>query len=183
MRAFCASFACGAFSRFSLFMVKVVSLLTSRVSGVCFPIFRKYLCLPFFSIFACSCIMDRFDKTVTVQTPPEVRRCTQPSVLPSILDKMGKDAVNSVQFLPGGSFQAPFSSRECKVMLEDIGRIVIGSYECTIRATGPPQVDVYVHYYPFEAPDADIRGALSKFGQIKSTSPSQGTLMLRLVRV
>ena len=28
-------------------------------------------------------------------------------------------------------------------------------------------MDVYVHYYPFEAPDADIRGVLSKFGQIK----------------
>ena len=41
-------------------------------------------------------------------------------------------------------------------MLKDRGRIVIGSHECTIRATGPPQVDVYVHYYPFEAPDADI---------------------------
>ena len=53
-------------------------------------------------------------------------------------------------------------------MLEDSGRIVIGSHECTIRVTGPPQVDVYVHYYPLEAPDADIRGALSKFGQIKS---------------
>ena len=52
-------------------------------------------------------------------------------------------------------------------MLEDRGRIVTGSHECTIRATGPHQVDVYVHYYPFEAPDADIRGALSKFGQIK----------------
>ena len=52
-------------------------------------------------------------------------------------------------------------------MLEDRGGIVIESHECTIRATGPPQVDVYVHYYPFETPDADIRGALSKFGQIK----------------
>ena len=31
----------------------------------------------------------------------------------------------------------------------------------------PPQVDVYVHYYPFEAQDADIRSVLSKFGQIK----------------
>ena len=62
--------------------------------------------LPFFSIFASSCIMDRFDKTVTVQTPPELRRFTQASVLPSILDKMGKDAVNSIQFLPGGSFRA-----------------------------------------------------------------------------
>ena len=50
--------------------------------------------------------MDRFDKTVTVQTPPELRRFTQASVLPSILDKMGKDAVNSIQFLPGGSFRA-----------------------------------------------------------------------------
>ena len=28
-------------------------------------------------------------------------------------------------------------------------------------------MDVYVHYYPFEAPDADIRSVLSKFGQIK----------------
>ena len=111
--------------------------------------------------------MDRFNKTVTVQAPPELRRFTQASVLPSILDKIGKDAVNSIQFLPGGSFRASFSSRECKVMLEDRGRIVIGSHKCTIRATGPPQVDVYVHYYPFEAPDADIRGALSKFGQIK----------------
>ena len=80
---------------------------------------------------------------------------------------MGKDAVNSIQFLPGGSFRASFSSREYKVMLEDRGRIVIGSHKCTIRATGPPQVDVYVHYYPLEVPDADIRGALSKFGQIK----------------
>ena len=35
-------------------------------------------------------------------------------------------------------------------MLEDRGRIVIGSHECTIRATGPPQVNVYVHNYPFE---------------------------------
>ena len=106
--------------------------------------------------------MDRFDKSVTVQTPPELRRFTRASVLPSILDKMGKDAVNSIQFLSGGSFRTSFSSRECKVMLDDRGRIVIGSHECTI-----PQVDVYVHYYPFEAPHADIRGALSKFGQIK----------------
>ena len=81
---------------------------------------------------------------------------------------MGKDAVNSIQFLPGGSFRASFYSRERKVMLEDRVRIVIGIHECTIRATGSPQLDVYVHYYPFEAPDADIRGALSKFGQIKS---------------
>ena len=80
---------------------------------------------------------------------------------------MGKDAVNSIQFLPGGSFRAAFSSRERKVMLEDRGRIVIGSPECTIRATGHPQVDVYVHHYPFEALDADIRGALSKFGHLK----------------
>ena len=28
-------------------------------------------------------------------------------------------------------------------------------------------MDVYVHYYPFEAPDADMRSVLSKFGQIK----------------
>ena len=56
--------------------------------------------------------MDRFNKTVTVQAPPELRRFTQASVLPSILDKMGKDAVNSIQFLPGGSFRASFSSRE-----------------------------------------------------------------------
>ena len=35
-------------------------------------------------------------------------------------------------------------------------------------ATGLPQVDVYVHYYPFEAPDADIRCALSKFGPVKN---------------
>ena len=28
-------------------------------------------------------------------------------------------------------------------------------------------MDIYVHYYPFEAPDADIRSVLSKFGQIK----------------
>ena len=55
--------------------------------------------LPIFFIFACSCIMDRFDKTVTVQAPPELRRFTQASVLPSMLDKMGKDAVNS--FSPG----------------------------------------------------------------------------------
>ena len=39
------------------------------------------------------------------------------------------------------------------VILKDRGRIVIESHECTIQATGPPQVDVYVHYYPFEAPD------------------------------
>ena len=123
--------------------------------------------LPFFSIFACSCIKDRFDKFVTSKTPPELRRFTQGSVLPSIVDKMGKDAVNSIQILPGGSFRAAFSSRERKVMLEDRGRIVIGSPECTIRATGHPQVDVYVHHYPFEALDADIRGALSKFGHLK----------------
>ena len=83
---------------------------------------------------------------------------------------MGKDAVNSIQFLPGGSFRASVSSRECKVMLEYREPIVIGSHECTIRATGPPQVDLYVHYYPFEAPDADIRGALSKVWHIKSLS-------------
>ena len=35
-------------------------------------------------------------------------------------------------------------------------------------ATGSPQVDVYVHYYPFEAPDADIRCALSKFRPVKN---------------
>ena len=28
-------------------------------------------------------------------------------------------------------------------------------------------MDVYVHYYPFEAPEADIRSVLSKFGQIQ----------------
>ena len=39
------------------------------------------------------------------------------------------------------------------VILKDRGRIVIESHECTIQATGPPQVDVYVHCYPFEAPD------------------------------
>ena len=112
--------------------------------------------------------MDRFDKTVTSQTPPELRRFTAASVLPSILDKMGKDAVNSIQFLRGGSFRASFSSREPKVMLQDKGFIVIGSHECTIRVTGPPQVNVYVHYFPFEAPDAGIGDALSNFWQIKT---------------
>ena len=28
-------------------------------------------------------------------------------------------------------------------------------------------MDVYVYYYPFEAPDVVIRSGLSKFGQIK----------------
>ena len=99
------------------------------------------------------CRMDHFGKTVTVQTPPEFRRFTQATVLPGILVDIGKDAIHSVQFLPGGSFRALFSSPE--------------SHECVVQATGPPQVDVYVHYYPFEAPDADIFSVLSKFGQIK----------------
>ena len=31
-----------------------------------------------------------------------------------------------------------------------------------------PPSGVYVHYYPFEAPDANIRCALSKFGPVKN---------------
>ena len=111
--------------------------------------------------------MDHFGKTVTVQTPPEFRRFTQATVLPGILVNLGKEAVHSIQFLPGGSFRASFSSPEHKVRIESKGRFNIGSHECVVQATGPPQVDVYVHYYPFEAPDADIRSVLSKFGQIK----------------
>ena len=112
--------------------------------------------------------MDHFGKTVTVQTPPEFRRFTQATVLPGILVNLGKEVVHSIQFLPGGSFRASFSSPEQKVRIESKGRFNIGSHECVVQATGPPQVDVYVHYYPFEAPDADIRSVLSKFGQIKS---------------
>ena len=115
----------------------------------------------------CSCSMDSFGKTVTVQAPPELRRFTQATMLPGILDNLGKDDVNSVQFLPGGSFRASFSSPEHKVRVESKGHFNIGSHQCVIQATGPPQVDVYVHYYPFEAPDADIRSLLSKFGQVK----------------
>ena len=48
-----------------------------------------------------------------------------------------------------------------------MGRFNIGTHECVVQATGLPQVDVYVHYYSFEASDADIRSVLSKFGQIK----------------
>ena len=70
-------------------------------------------------------------------------------------------------FSPGAVFSASFSSPEHKVRIESKGRFNIGSYECVVQATGPPQVDIYVHYYPFEAPDADIRSVLSKFGQIK----------------
>ena len=115
------------------------------------------------------CRMDHFGKTVTVQTPPppELRRFTQATVLPGILLNLGKEAIHSVQFLPGGSFRASFSSPEHKVRIESKGRFNIGSHECVVQATGPPQVDVYVHYYPFEAPDADIRSVLSTFGQIK----------------
>ena len=111
--------------------------------------------------------MDHFGKTVTVQNPPEFRRFTQATVLPGILVNLGKEAVHSVQFLPWGSFRASFSSPEHKVRIESKGRFNIGSHECVVQATGPPQVDVYVHYYPFEAPDADIRSVVSKFGQIK----------------
>ena len=111
--------------------------------------------------------MDSFGKTVTVQAPPELRRFTQATMLPGILDNLGKDDVNSVQFLPGGSFRASFSSPEHKVRVESKGHFNIGSHQCVIQATGPPQVDVYVHYYPFEAPDADICSLLSKFGQVK----------------
>ena len=53
-------------------------------------------------------------------------------------------------------------------MIENKGRFNIRKHECTVQATGHPQVDVYVHYYPFEAPDEDILDALSKFGQIKN---------------
>ena len=53
-------------------------------------------------------------------------------------------------------------------MIENKGRFNIGKHECTVQATGPPQVDVYVHYYPFEAPDVHICDALSKFSQIKN---------------
>ena len=114
-----------------------------------------------------TCRMDHLGKTVTVQTPPELRRLTQANVLPGILVNLGKEAVHSIQFLPGGSFRASFSSPEHKVRIESNGRFNIGSHECVVQATGPPQVDVYVHYYPFEAPDADIRSVLFKFGQIK----------------
>ena len=97
-----------------------------------------------------------------------MRRFTQATVLPGILNNLGKDAVNSVQFLPGGSFRASFSTPEHKVRVENRGRFSIGTHECVIMATGPSQVDVYVHYYPFEAPDADIRCALSEFGPVKN---------------
>ena len=107
--------------------------------------------------------MDHFGKTVTVQTPPELRRFTQATVLPAILVNL----VHSIQFLPGGSSLALFPSPEHKVRIESKGRFNIGTHECVLQATGPPQVDIYVHYYPFEAPDADIRSVLSKFGQIK----------------
>ena len=76
--------------------------------------------------------------------PPELRRFTQATVLPDILVNLGKEAVHSIQFLRGGSFRASFSSPKHKVRIESKGR-----------------------YYPFEAPDADIRSVLSKFGQIK----------------
>ena len=89
-------------------------------------------------------------------------------MFPAILNNLGKDAVNSVQFLPGGSFRASFSTPEHKVRVENRGRFSIGTHECVIMATGLPQVDVHVHYYPFEAPDADIRCALSKFKPVKN---------------
>ena len=137
--------------------------------GVCFHTF--WILLPCFSfLFSPYYIrrMDNFGKTVTVQTPPpEFRRFTQATVLPGILVNLGKEALHSIQFLPGGSFRASFSSPEHKVRIESKGRFNIGSHECVVQATGPPKVDVYVHYYPFEAPDADIRSVLSKFGQIK----------------
>ena len=135
----------------------------------------EFLSIPFCGVYflfvhiviVCSCSMDSLGKTVTVQAPPELRRFTQATMLPGILDNLGKDDVNSVQFLPGGSFRASFSSPEHKVRVESKGHFNIGSHQCVIQATGPPQVDVYVHYYPFEAPDADIRNLLSKFGQVK----------------
>ena len=97
-----------------------------------------------------------------------MRRFTQATVVPGILNNLGKDAVSSVQFLPGGSLRASFSASKHKVMIDNKGRFNIGKHECTVQAIGPPQVDVYVHYYPFEAPDVDIRNAMSKFGQIKN---------------
>ena len=114
--------------------------------------------------------MDNIGKTVTVKppSPPELRRFTQATVLPCILNNLVKNAVNSVQFLPGESFRASFSTHEHKVRVENRGHFSIGAHDGVILATGTPQVDVYVHYYPFEAPDADIRCALSKFGPVKN---------------
>ena len=40
--------------------------------------------------------------------PPELRRFTQASVLPSILDKIGKDAVIVFSFSPGVVFVPRF---------------------------------------------------------------------------
>ena len=150
-----------------------------------FAVFLFFLFSPY-----CICNMDHFDKTVTVQKPPELRRFTQATVLPSILVNLGKEAVHSIQFLPGGSFRASFSSPEHKVRIESKGRSDIGTLECVFQATGTPQVNVYVHYYPFEGPDADTHSVLSKFGQIKGlryqsfpcySNVKTGTRIVRMV--
>ena len=87
--------------------------------GVCFHTFL--ILLPCFSFLFSPyyiCRMDHLGKTVTLQTPPELRRFTQATVLPGILVNLGKEAVHSIQFLPGGSFRASLSSPEQKVRIE-----------------------------------------------------------------
>ena len=103
---------------------------------MCVSFFVFFVFLPF-CIFAIILLytcgnMDSFGKTVTVQTPPELRRFTQATVLPGILNNLGKDAVSSVQFFPGGSFRASFSTSEHKVMIENKGRFNIGKHEYTV---------------------------------------------------
>ena len=71
-------------------------------------------------------------------------------------------------FSPGGVFALHSHPLSTKSGLRERGASILGLMSaCVVQATGPPQVDVYVHYYPFEAPDADIRSVLSKFWQIK----------------
>ena len=148
-------FACGAFSRFSLFIIKVVSLLTSLVSGVCFPIFSYFSLVYLFSLFL------RVVVLWTDSIRPSLSKLLQSC---GVLRRLLFYRASSTKWVRMRKLEA----KTTRGMLEDRGRIVVGSHKCTIRATGPPQLDVCVHYYLFEASDADIRGALSKFGQIKS---------------
>ena len=89
-----------------------------------------FVYLPFFHCFLfCSIFVGFILWTISVKpycpNPLELRRLTQATVLPGILNNLGKDAVNSVQFLPGESFRASFSTPEHKVRVENRGPFTV----------------------------------------------------------
>ena len=107
--------------------------------------FSFFVLLPFchfafFSFIRVAIWTGSDNRSLSKPPSPELRRLTQATVLPGILNNLGKVDVCSVQFLHGGSFRASFSISENKVMIENIWLFNIGKHQCTVQATGPPQL-------------------------------------------